>query len=207
MTALPAIVGTVGLLIAGAAQAQPGRSGMSTEARADNVSAFRELSAFGVCYARFNRANALALIATEAGSREEGETFRRLISGEQNCVLPGTMRGSLIYFRGVIAEGLLSARESLPAELVLAAPTVEQVRNLHDVARYYVSGHRSQAQTVLATRTGSQEETAAIAAIWSDVRACFPPTLNVRLNAPWVRFLLAEALLRTGTMPRPAAGS
>jgi len=25
---------------------------------------------------------------------------------------------------------------------------------------------------------------------------CFPPTFNVRLNAQWIRYLLAEALLR-----------
>lgn len=207
MKGLLAIACAFAVLAAGVAQAQPGRSGMSTESRADNVNAFRELSAFGVCYARFNRAQALALLATEAGSGEESETFRRLVSGEQSCVLPGRMQGSLIYFRGVIAEGLLNADQPLPAGMMLPAPTVEQVRDLHGVARCYVSGHRNEARTVLATTAASREETAAIGAIWTDVRACFPPSLNVRLNAPWIRFLLAEALLRTGTTPRPLAGN
>ena len=34
-------------------------------------------------------------------------------------------------------------------------------------------------------------------AFWSGFRTCMPG-FTVRLNAPWIRFLLAEALLRLG---------
>jgi hypothetical protein len=185
------------------------RSGMSTTMRAENIDALRELSAFGVCFARFHRNDALAFLGTPPGSPEEAAFFDRAIGGERaDCYVGGSWtNASLIYWRGVIAEGLLVSRQPAPDNLRLAAPTVDQVRDLHDVARCYVSGHRTEAQTVLAARPGSREETAAISAIWSDVRACFPPGLNARLNAPWVRFLLAEALLRTAGTASAQAGN
>lgn len=191
------------------AQVSPTR-GMSTSRTAENVNALRELGAFGACMARFHRATALEFIAREPGSREEQEYFQRAVGGERvDCYGRGGSwtNASLIYWRGVIAEGLLNQQAPLPANLMLSSPTVDQVRDLDDVARCYVSNHRNEARTVLATRLGSPEETAAIGAIWGELRACFPAGLNVRLNAPWIRFLLAEALLRTGTAPRPLAGN
>jgi hypothetical protein len=192
-----------------AAYAQGGRSGTSTVQTAENMNALRELRAFGICYARFHRNDALVLLATTPNTREEADVYGRLVGGERgDCLGAGTWTsGSMSYLRGVIFEGLLEANQPIPPNLMLSAPSVEQVRDLHGVARCYVSGHRDEARSVLATRIGSREETAAIAAIWNEVRACFPQTLNVRLNAPWIRFLLAEALLRTGTTPRPQAGN
>ena len=49
---------------------------------------------------------------------------------------------------------------------------------------------------MLATRAGSAEELAATTALWNDFRTCLPRHFNVRLNAPWIRYLLAEAILR-----------
>lgn len=173
------------------------RSGMSTATRAENVNALQELAAFGRCFARFNRNVALGFVATESGSRGEAEYFERFIGGERpGCRNYGSWtNASFVYWRGVIAEGLLHSG-GVPASHVLPAPTVEQVSNLHDVARCYAAGHREQVRGLLATRLGSPEETAAVAALWNDFRACMPANFNVRLNAPWIRFLLAEALLR-----------
>lgn len=194
------------LFQAGPAQAQGGRSGMSTGAPLTNVDAHRDLSAFGHCYARTHRSAALALIATTPGSREESRVFDRLVGGERyTCMAGGTeTNASLIYFRGVIAEGLLKAGQGVPDNLVLAIPTVAEVSDLGGVARCYAAGHSTEIQSLLATNVGSREDSAAVAALWDDFRACMPAGFRVRLNAPWIRFLLAEAALR---LPRAAAAS
>jgi hypothetical protein len=69
------------------------------------------------------------------------------------------------------------------------------VRDLHGVARCYTSGHRNEVEALMKIHPGSQEEVKAVAALWEDFRKCMPK-FQVRLNAPWIRFLLAEALLR-----------
>lgn len=191
---------------AGVAHAQSGRSGMSTGAPLTNVDAYRDLSAFGHCYARTNRSGALAFIATTPGSREEARVFDRLIGGERyTCMAGGTeTNASLVYFRGVVAEGLLKAGQGVPDNLVLAIPTVAEVSDLGGVARCYAAGHSAEIQSLLETNVGSREETAAVAALWEDFRACFPEGFRVRLNAPWIRFLLAEAMLR---LPPAASAS
>jgi hypothetical protein len=190
------------------AQLATGRSGVSTSERLSNVRAFTDLRNFGICFVRTQRRDALTLIATVPGSREETQAFNRLVFGERStCMFGGTqVQASIIYMRGVIAEGLLLSG-GVPETHRLPAPTAAEVRNLGDVARCYVAGHRAEAQTVLATRLGSAEETAAVTAVWEDFRTCLPPRQPIRLNAPWIRFLLAEAMLRLAPAPdSPPAG-
>lgn len=176
--------------------AQSGRSGISTSAPLTNGSAFDELQKLGRCFAKTERKNALAVIATVPGSEEEDELFKRVLYGERStCMFGGTnMTMSTIYARGAIAEGLLRSN-GVPQEYVLPAPMPADARDLHGVARCYASGHRAEVQSLLQTKAGSKQETAAVAAIWEDFRTCMPG-FNVRLNAPWIRYLLAEALLR-----------
>jgi hypothetical protein len=140
----------------------------------------------------------LAFIATAPGSRDEARAFDRLIGGERfTCMAGGTeTSASLVYYRGVVAEGLLGAGQGVPSNLVLAIPTVAEVSDLGGVARCYAAGHSAEIQALLETNVGSGEETAAVAALWDDFRACMPANFRVRLNAPWIRFLLAEAALR-----------
>jgi hypothetical protein len=99
-----------------------------------------------------------------------------------------------VFARGAIAEGLLRS-EGVPDNYRLPAPTPAEARDLHGVARCYTSGHRTEVETLLQTQPGSPEEVKAVAALWNDFRTCMPG-FKVRLNAPWIRFLLAEALLR-----------
>ena len=194
---LLSLVGMAGMARQALGQIAPGRSGMSTEMRLENVSAFRDLIRFGRCYVSNHRNQALSLIATTPGTPEEEQIFRGLLRVDQNCLFPGTnVTLSVTYFRGVIAEALLHSDMGLPANYRLPAPTVAEVRNLADVARCYVRGHRVQVQNLLATEAGSQEELAAVQSVWNDFRTCLPPDARVRLNATWIRFLLAEALLR-----------
>jgi hypothetical protein len=186
----------VGTLYVGQAAAQTGRSGISTSAPLTNVQPYQELQAFGACLARTQRRAALALIATVPNSSEEDKVLRRLVYGEHDTCLFGGTEMSMpdVFARGAIAEGLLRS-EGVPDSYRLPSPSPPEVRDLHGVARCYTSSHRTDVEKLLQTKPGGPEEVKAVAALWDDFRACMP-NFKVRLNAPWIRFLLAEALLR-----------
>jgi hypothetical protein len=112
-----------------------------------------------------------------------------------NCLAGGTkMSMPILFARGAIAEGLILTG-GVPDIHRLSAPSPAEVRDLHGVARCYTAGHRTEVETLLKTHPGSREEVAGVAGLWDNFRKCMPD-FNVRLNAPWIRFLLAEALLR-----------
>ncbi|MEA1071397.1 hypothetical protein [Sphingomonas sp. LY160] len=179
-----------------AAQMGGGRSGMSTAAPLTNVKPYKELQNMGACVARYERKKALTLIATVPGSKEEEAMFDRLFFGERETCMPGgaQMVMPVIFARGALAEGLLSVG-GVPDTLRLKSSAPQEVKDLHGAARCYTSGNRNAVATLLKTTPGSPEEIKAVAGLWNDFRTCMPG-FNVRLNAPWIRFLLAEALLR-----------
>ncbi|HZF44595.1 MAG TPA: hypothetical protein VEZ48_14420 [Sphingomonadaceae bacterium] len=181
-------------------------SGHSTAAPLGNVKPFRELRAFGACYAKSHRKAALLLLATVPDTADEVKAFHRMVYGEDVagtiCLSGGTrMRMPTLFARGAIAEGLLLAG-GVPDTHRLSAPGPGQVRDLHGAARCYAAGHRGEVEALLKINPGSPEEVKAVAGLWNDFRTCMPG-FNVRLNAPWIRFLLAEALLRLPPAPQP----
>ncbi len=182
------------LLCAGDAGAQTGSAFTNNPMK--NIKPFRELQGFGDCLARAQRKPSLDLMATEPGSREEAKLLKRYVYGEHtSCMFGGTqMQFPSIFARGAIAEGLLR-HEGVPATHRLPAVAPGKARNLHEVARCYTSTHRGEVQKLMQIAPGSPDEVKAVAALWPDFRTCMPG-FNVRLNAPWIRFLLAEALLR-----------
>ena len=179
-----------------AAQIGTGQSGISTSTPVSNARPFKELQSFGTCLARTARNAALAVVATAPGSREEGKVLKKFVFGERTtCLFGGTqMQMPAIFARGAIAEGLLLSG-GVPAEYRLPAPAPSEVRDLHGAARCYASRHRGDVQKLLQTDPGTPQEVKAVAAIWDEFRTCMP-NFKVRLNAPWIRYLLAEALLR-----------
>ncbi|MGZ8351252.1 MAG: hypothetical protein ACXWU2_14580 [Allosphingosinicella sp.] len=206
---LLALVGMAAMPGQAFGQLATGRSGISTEVPMQHVRAFRELTRFGRCYVERKRDRALALIATTPGTPEEAQTFSRLIRREESCLSSGTtMNLSIVYLRGVIAEAFLRSDAGVPESYRLPAPTVAEVRNLGDTARCYTSGHRGEVRGLLATEPGTPEEVAAVQLLWNDFRACLPADAAIRLNATWIRFLLAEALLRLAPQTAvPAPGT
>jgi hypothetical protein len=198
---------SVGLMLCGgeaAAQIAPTRSGSSTSSPSTNTRPFQQLQAFGTCLAQTRKKDALALIATAPDSAEEEKVLRKVVFGEQaSCLFGGTtMSMPGIFARGAVAEGLLRIG-GVPDSYRLPAPAASEVRDLHGAARCYTSGHRADVANLLRSKPGGAEEVKAVAALWDEFRACMP-NFKVRLNAPWIRFLLAEALLRTSGPAAPA---
>lgn len=186
-----------------AAQIAPGRSGTSTTSPSTNTRPFQQLQAFGTCLAQTQKKDALALMATAPGSAEEEKVLRKVVYGEHAACLFGgtTMSMPDVFARGAVAEGLLRSG-GVPDSYRLPTPAPNQVRDLHGAARCYTASHRGDVTNLLRSKPGGAEEVRAVAALWDEFRACMP-NFKVRLNAPWIRFLLAEALLRVGPSTPP----
>ena len=189
-----ALTALAALLLSGTASAQ--RSGMSSADTVNTVNAYRELQVLGVCFARSLRPNALAVIAAAPGSREESEVLRRRFYGERDICVGGghRMQMSTIHARGAIAEGLLKTGGPSP-EIQRPAPPMSEIRNLVDAGLCFAATHRAQALALMETIPGSPQETAAVTALWQDFRTCIPG-FRIRLNAIWIRYIIAEGLLR-----------
>jgi hypothetical protein len=193
-----------------AAQIASGISGSSTTSTFDEGEAWRTLRAFGHCYSSRNLAGALALIATEPGSRAEAETYRRLFRGDSQCLGGNTeLAMPVAMVRGAIAEGLYRNRAALPANLTLAAPVAgAPIRRFSEAARCYAATHRDQVRSLVETTApGSRQELTALNDMASDFIRCLPEAARNRgLNPTQVRYLVAEALLRLPASPSAAAG-
>ena len=182
------------------------RAGSSTMFFISGKLVTEELAEFGKCYASMNRTNALALVATQAGSKDEATTYKRLFSKPYQACLGNLseVRVSHHIVRGVIAEGLYWKRASVPANLqVSRAPTAQEAKSLSDAAICYAAGHRDAAQALMVTRLGSDREVEAIKALSSDFMPCIPPTVSgpLRLDTTLLRLRIAEALWRLGATP------
>ena len=187
------------LFLSGAASAQPAssRSGSSTNDSLGNMNAYRELRMFGICLVRTERSAALAIIAAPQGSREEDRAMQGTVFGEldTNCMGGGDHTVmSPVLARGAIAEGLLLSG-GVPQNMLLPAPAPNEVRDLGGAGRCYAVGHQAEVRALLATQIGSPQERAAAAALWADFRPCLA-RYNLRLSPVWIRYILAEGLLR-----------
>ena len=198
-----AAAGLSGLGQPALAQTGTGQSGHSTSAELGNVKLLGDLAQFGRCFAATERKWSLALLQTKPGSNEENEVYRKMTRLDQPCLFGGTqMSSSVVYIRGAIAEGLVK-EGGVPADMLLPAPSADRVTTLSEAARCYVSRHRREVKALIDMKLGTKEEVAAVGALWPGLRTCIPKRASVRLNALWIRYLLAEALLRTADPAAP----
>lgn len=182
------------------AQLAGSRSGSSTTRYLGSEETWEEIGQFGTCFARRNREDALALLATRPGSREEVDTYQRVVRPRNTqCRLQVQgARLSVPMVRGIIAEGLYRIGQGVPANLMLPVPAPGSIRNLSDAARCYTASNRDRVRALLAdTRPGSRREAEAIDVMIPEFARCVPQgALNTRFETTQLRFRLAEALLR-----------
>ena len=183
------------------AQIAPGMSGRSTtDVIEDNGEFWRTLVAFGNCYADRSAERAFALLATEPGSRDEQQAFRRLFGrGTNSCLHETTLVGlSRAMVRGAIAEGLYRRRTAVPDDLRLPPIEPAAVRTLSEAARCYTAAHGAEVEALVAgSRAGSRREFEQLSAMADDIFACMPETAAGRSFDPTLlRYRLVEALLR-----------
>jgi len=205
-----AIALVMGAASPAAAQIAPGRSGRSTQTYLSGQEVWRELAAFGKCYARRNTEEALRLVATRPSSREEIETYKDLFRRQnQGCLGSITeLRAPPGLIRGAIAEGLYAEGIPLPPAMAEPAPAPGEIRNLSDAARCYVEAHGAEARELIAaTSPGTEEEKAAVLQLLPHFVKCVPDGVRPKFSAMQIRFRIAEALWRAGGVPVATAGS
>jgi hypothetical protein len=193
------------------AQLQPGYSGSSSLTVIDDAESFRTLNAFGSCFASRKTPESLALIATMAGSREEGEVFRQRISRASIVCLGGDtqLRMPRFLVRGAIAEGLYRRAIVLPAGLALTSPAPgTPTRTLADAARCYTAGHRDRVRALIdRTRIGSRDEYALLSEMAPDFFLCLPESARGgQFISALIRGHLVEALYRMPATAPDRAG-
>lgn len=199
-------------MTAARAQLQSGTSGTSSLTTMADSESWRTLTAFGNCYAQRNVPDAFALLGTEPGSQAEAVTFRHLFRRETvTCLGPGTtLSMPIALIRGAIAEGLYQRRVAVPESLVLPPlPADAPIRSLGMAARCYVAGHRAEARALIeGTAAGSRRQYEVLGAMVDDFFRCIPESARgLSFDATFLRYRLAEALLRTGGAPAAAAGA
>lgn len=207
MPAAVAVALAVGFANSAEAQLAKGYSGSSSLTYIDHAEAMMELTLFGRCYAKKNRDEALALLATEPGSPGERQTIKKLFRRNSlACMATATnLRMPIPYIRGVIAEGMLRFGAGIPASHALTALPAARVRNLSDAARCYTPAHKGEIGKLLATKAGSKEEHEAVSAMMGDFESCLPAKPTA-LYTTLIRYRLAEALLRLNPALAPSGG-
>jgi hypothetical protein len=191
------------------AQLAPGRSGTSTTSYMSSSEGLRELQFFGDCFARKNKKDALAVLATRPTSREEAAIFAKIFRiDNQLCMSSGTsVDAPNTYIRGVIAEGWLRSGQPLPESHLLPPAKAASVRNLSDAARCHAEAVPDQVIALIRTPIGSLEEERLVDAAMDGIKACLPPGVQVRNDTSVFRFRLAEGLLRLGRAPSAPVGA
>jgi hypothetical protein len=185
------------------AQIGGGHSGTSTEWSFGGRIAFDELNAFGECFASRQTQDALKLVATDPASADEARVYKALFSKEQFCL--GNLSGLSVPWklvRGAVGEGFYAKRMPLPPAFVAPqSMPPEKVQSVMDAAICYAGKHPADARKLVeTTRPATQEENAAIEALWLEFKACLPPNMpaGFQIENIMLRYRIAEAMWRLG---------
>ena len=183
------------------AQLAPGYSGYSTAPEAgtdkDYLFMMRQL---GSCLAASKTKLAVAMLAAPENSAAEGRAFQDLFNARNNNCLGAVVRATVVraQVRGALAEALYrrNLRAGATVRPVVTDVSGEEVGNLADFARCYVSRHPAEARALLDdTKLGTSEERAAVIAMSGDFQTCLPAR-EVELSPSDIRMVLAEVLYK-----------
>lgn len=199
-----AIIGLVLLLAVPSpalAQLGTGQSGSSTTRSLSSEEYWLAVRSFGRCYAQNSEQRALALLASEPGSRGENAFFQALFRARSVSCLGDISRLSIVpaHIRGSIAEGFIRSGRPMPAVLRLSPlPPGAPIRTISDAARCFTATRAAEVrEIVLRTVPGSEDEYRAIERIAPEFIRCVPENARrYRFPTTDVRYRLAEALLR-----------
>jgi hypothetical protein len=189
-------------LIAQPAQAQsrdPARA-LRLEGEPSTPEDLRLLQRFSHCVAQRHPAQAAALLAADYRERSYTAGMRRLAQGNAGCVPLGRAKFSGILFAGGMAETLLQRQNllaDLAARIVVNPARPLQAREESEVMSICtVRAAPAQVVAMLNSDAASAEEGAAFRAVMPNVGECLAAGVNLRLNRPALRAMLALAAYR-----------
>jgi hypothetical protein len=181
------------------AQRDPGRS-VRLEGEPSTPEDLRLLQRFARCVGQRHPSVAAGLLAADFRSSEYTSGMRRLAQGNSSCVPLGRARFSAILFAGGLAEFLL-ARQNALADLssrtaVNPSRPVQARDESELMSICVVQSAQPQVVAMLMSDAASPEEGAAFRALMPQVGACLAAGMNLRLNRPALRAMLALASYR-----------
>jgi hypothetical protein len=158
---------------------------------------------FARCVAERMPERARALLAADYRTGAYQASMRRLAVGRSHCLPGGSgrLRFSGVLFAGNLAEAFLAGTRShgALAERVALNPAAAPLpaRDQSEVmALCVVRAAPDDTETLLGTGHGSAEEAAALRALAPRIGSCLASGVEMRLNRPGLRALLALAAWR-----------
>lgn len=169
-------------------------------AKADALSV-QMLHDFSACVARSKPAESRAVLAMDY--REDGylERLKALATDENGCLWPGSqLQFSPVLFAGALAEIVLESESGAALGARLAndptRPPIEARSDSETMALCTVIEAPQAAVDLLASTPASAEEKRAMSAIVAVLPDCLKKDMQVTLNPPALRALVALAALR-----------
>lgn len=181
------------------AQADFGRA-LRLEGEPSTPEDLRLLQRFARCVAQRHPTEAAAILATDFRTHGYTQAMRRLAQGNASCVPLGRAKFSGILFAGGLAETLLT-RQNLLADLA-ARTAVDPSRPIQArdeselMSICVVRNAPPQVVAMLSSEAASPGEGAAFRAVMPQVGQCLAAGVNLRLNRPALRAMLALASYR-----------
>ena len=161
----------------------------------DATAAWQGIAAVGRCEVRHAPRNAAAFLASQPGSPDEEVAYHALFGRDVACLGELTrLSAPRLAMRGTVAEAFLKAQ---PLQAVMAEANAEVAAKAPPTSfsECYVASHPRAVRALLTSTTiASAEEHAAIAKMSSDFGPCLSSNQKMRVNAPLLRLMFAEAL-------------
>ena len=156
---------------------------------------------FGNCVVRYTPAGARELLAMDFRTAVYGETMRRLARGHGRCAPRSEIRFNGLLFAGALAEALLETdvrTSDLPSRLARdpSRPAIAARDEVETMALCAVLASPAGAAALFATDPASKEQTAAMQTLAPTLGTCLAQNMQVKLNPPALRSVLALAAWR-----------
>ena len=181
------------------AQDRAPQAGAAAEPTMEDLRALRQ---FARCAVLNDRRRAVSLLVDDYTSETYGTALRRLVTGNNSCLPPGSrLQFGGVLFAGNLAELLLrqtAPRGTLAGRVAFnAAAAPVQARSEGDaMSMCVVRAAPAELEALLDTEPGSTEETAAVRAITPQIGPCLASGAAIRFNRPGLRAVLALAAYR-----------
>ncbi len=161
---------------------------------------------FGACIVRYTPAGARNLLAMDFRTEAYAQALRRLARGHGRCAPGSEIRFNGLLFAGALAEALLESEvkaSDMPARLARdpSRPVIVARDEVETMALCTVLASPVGAAALFGTASDSKEEIAAMQALAPTLRTCLAQNMQLKLNPPALRSVLALAAWRIASAP------
>jgi hypothetical protein len=162
---------------------------------------------FGACVVRFTPSGARGLLAMDFRTGAYNQAMRRLARGHGRCAPRSEIRFNGLLFAGALAEALLETEvkvSDLPRRLARdpSRPVIAARDEVETMALCTVLASPGGTTALFRAHPASAEEAAAVRALAPTLSTCLAQSMQVKLNRPALRSVLALAAWRIASAPR-----